>query len=250
MIEFLDKLQQLGPDLLQQYRDSSSISMLEAMLLTIASYQLGLWCYQKSGRMLLLHPVLLGGSLIAACLYYFEVSYQDYQDGSQIFYFLLGPATVALAVPLYQEFKLIRELAGPILITVVVGAVVAAGSSVLLAYWFGASESILLSLAPKSVTTPIALSLAEKINGISTLTTGAVVFTGVIGALLSPWVFKLCRVQDDRLKGIVLGINAHGIGTALAFENSPRSGAFSSLAMGLTGAFTAMTLPYIVRYLY
>ena len=249
MIEFLEKLQQLGPDLMQQY-SSSSMSMLEAILLTLASYQFGLWCYHKSGRLMLLHPVLIGGSLIAAALYYFDIDYPDYQQSSQLFYFLLGPATVALAIPLYQEFKLIRELSGPILITVIVGAITAAGSSVLLAYWLGASEQILLSLAPKSVTTPIALSLAEKLNGISTLTTGAVVFTGVIGALLSPLVFKLCGVQDDRIKGIVLGINAHGIGTALAFESSPRSGAFSSLAMGLTGAFTAMTLPYIVHYFF
>jgi len=247
MGEWLQRLQELGPQLLQG-QSNSSISALEAILLTLGCYLLGLWCYQKSGRKTLLHPVLLGGSIIALVLTQLDISYPDYRQASQLFYFLLGPATVALAIPLYQEFRHIRELSGPILITVIIGSITAAGSAVAVAYWLGGDAEVLLSLAPKSVTTPIALSLSEKLHGISTLTTGAVVLTGIIGAVLSPLVFKLCRLQDERLRGVVLGINAHGIGTALAFETSPRSGAFASLAMGLTGAFTALTLPYAVQY--
>ncbi|WP_299770184.1 LrgB family protein [uncultured Pseudoteredinibacter sp.] len=230
------------------FTENSQLSQLSAIILTLGAYQFGQFCYQRSGRLMLLHPVVIAGCIIAAALNHFDISYQQYRDGSQLFYFLLGPATVALAIPLYQEFRHIRLLARPVLITVALGATIAAASAVLLAGLIGAEGEVLRSIASKSVTTPIALGISDKIHGISTLTTGVVVATGIIGALLAPIAFYFCGLRDPRLQGIVLGLNAHGIGTAVAFEKSPSCGAFASLAMGLTGAFTALTLPYAISY--
>ncbi len=240
----IEELQSSLSELLNQ----GGLSQLSAIVLTLAAYQFGQLCYQHSGRRMLFHPVVIAGCIIAAALYYFDISYQQYRDGSQLFYFLLGPATVALAVPLYQEFRHIRQLAKPVLITVTFGATVAAASAVMLGSMMGAEGEVLRSIASKSVTTPIALGISDKIHGISTLTTGVVVATGIIGALLAPLAFRLCSLHDPRLQGIVLGLNAHGIGTAVAFEKNASCGAFASLAMGLTGAFTALTLPYAIAY--
>jgi len=225
------------------------MSELTAIVLTLGSFQLGLWFYQKSKRFILLHPVIIGGICIAAFLNYYSISYDHYKESSRLFYFLLGPATVALAIPLFQEFHHIRKLSKTVLITVIAGGTAAVVSAIGIAYILGADDTILRSLAAKSVTTPIALGISEKIGGLATLTTGVVVFTGIFGAIMSPLVFRLSGLADPRLQGIVLGINAHGIGTALAFERNASSGAFASLAMGLTGTFTALTVPYAISLL-
>lgn len=217
---------------------------LFGLLLTLVFYQLGLLLYERCGRPVILHPVATASVTIALLLPQLHISYSSYRHSNELIYFLLGPATVALALPLYQQFHQIRKLALPILVTVILGAAFASLSAVMIAHWLGASTVTQLSLAPKSITTPIALGVSISIGGMPTLTTGVVVFTGVIGALMSPLVFYLLQLHDPRAQGIVLGINAHGLGTARAFEVNPVSGAFASLSMGLTGAFTALTLPY------
>lgn len=220
---------------------------LFGLLLTLVVYQLSLWFYDFCGRRAFVHPVAVSSVAIAAFLKLTGLSYSNYVDANELVYFLLGPTTVALAVPLYREFHHIRKLALPVVITVIVGGAFAAASAVGIAWMMGANETTLLSLAPKSVTTPIAIGIADNIGALATLTTGVVVFTGVIGVLLSPLVFYLLQLRDPRLQGIVLGLNAHGVGTARSFEVNATTGAFATLAMGLTGAFTALTLPYLVR---
>ncbi len=219
---------------------------LFGLLLTLAVYQLAVWFYDFCGRRAIVHPVAVSAIAIAAFLKLNRLSYREYVSANQLLYFLLGPVTVALAVPLYREFHHIRKLALPVLTVVLVGAVFASASAVGIAWLMGADEKVLLSLAPKSVTTPIAIGIAENIGALPTLTTGVVVFTGVVGVLLSPLVFYLLQLHDPRLQGLVLGLNAHGVGTARGFEVNPVTGAFATLAMGLTGAFTALTLPYLV----
>jgi predicted murein hydrolase (TIGR00659 family) len=223
---------------------------LFGLLLTLLAYQLGLMVYQRFGRNILLHPITTAAIVISVILTSFNIPYREYLQANQLLHFLLGPATVALAIPLYQEFHNIRRMALPILVTVVVGGSFAAASAVAIAHGLGGTGTTLLSLFPKSVTTPIAMGVSESIGGLPTLTAGVVVFTGIIGALLSPLAFALVRLNDPRQQGVVLGINAHGVGTARAFELNPSSGAFASLAMGLTGAFTALTLPYLVVMLH
>lgn len=215
---------------------------------TLAAYQIGLWIYQRCGRHPLLHPLLSGSILVACGLKIFAVDYNQYNAAHQIFYQLLGLATVGLAIPLHREFHQLKGVVLPVLGTILLGSVIACACALALAYLANASTDLLLALAPKSVTTPIALGIAEKIGALTSLTTGVVIFTGVTGALISPWVFKLTGLTDARGQGLVLGINAHGVGTARGFEISTTAGAFASLAMGLTGAFTALWLPYLAAY--
>ncbi|BFM13712.1 LrgB family protein [Simiduia litorea] len=204
--------------------------------------------YQRSGRKLWLHPLLTGSIVIALALKLLNVDYTDYKNANWLFYQLLGLATVSLALPLHREFHQLKGLFLPITGTIALGSGIACATALAFAYVAGAGAELLLALAPKSVTTPIALGIAEAIGANTSLTTGVVIFTGVIGALISPMVFKLTGLTDPRGQGIVLGINAHGVGTARGFEVSATVGVFASLAMGLTGAFTALWLPFLAGY--
>jgi putative effector of murein hydrolase len=197
----------------------------------------------------LLHPTVVGACIVALLLPKLNINYAVYLQGNDLLMFWLGPATVALAVPLYQQFHLIRKMALPILLTCSCGAIFAAGSAVAIAYLVGANEITMLSLAPKSVTTPIAIDLASEIGGLTTLAAGCVALTAAIGICLAPFVFRLLKIDDPKIWGFCLGITAHGMGTARAFEMNPTAGAFSSLAMCLTGAFSAAFLPIAITLL-
>ncbi len=222
---------------------------LFGLFITLVIYQLALFLYQKSNRNILLHPVAVAAVCITLLLHVVDISYQHYVSANALLLFLLGPATVALAIPLYQEFQHLRRLLVPIIITSAVGGVIACGSAVLIAAWLGGSDLTLLSIAPKSVTTPIALAIADSIGALPSLAAGAVLLTGVSATLLSPLAFRLTKLTDPRLQGVVLGINAHAVGTSRAFEAGKGGGAFASLTMGLTGIFTALALPYAVQIL-
>ena len=219
------------------------------LALTLCAYFAGLWAFQKARHFSLLHPLMSSCLLIAALLYSFDIDYTHYQQANSVFYWLLGPATVALAIPLDREFARIRALAQPLLLTLLFGAIAAPLYAVTLAFLFGADPLTLLSLTPKSVTTPIALGIATEIGALGELTAGVVIFTGVVGAIAGPKLLTLLGVKDERLQGFTLGINAHGVGTARAFDISPLCGAFSSLALGLTGVLTALTLPTLLLWL-
>ncbi len=217
--------------------------------LTLCAYCAGLWAFQKARHFSLLHPLVSSCLLIAVLLYSFDIDYSRYQRANSVFYWLLGPATVALAIPLNREFKRIRALIQPLLLTLLFGAIVSPLCAVTLAYLFGAEPLTLLSLTPKSVTTPIALGIAREIGALGELTAGVVIFTGVVGAIVGPALLGMLGIKDERLQGFTLGINAHGVGTARAFDIGPLCGAFSSLALGLTGVLTALTLPTLLVYL-
>lgn len=219
---------------------------LFGLFVSLVAYQLALMFYQFCDRRVIAHPVSVGSVIIAIILYVWDIPYEQFKGANELLYLLLGPATVALAVPLYQQSHHTRKLTLPVLITVLIGGAFAAIAAVAIAWIMGGSDETLLALAPKSVTTPIALGVAEAIGALPELTTGVVVFTGVIGALMTPYVFSITKLTDPRLQGVVLGINAHGVGTARAFEISSSCGAFASLAMGLTGTFTALVLPYLI----
>jgi len=160
---------------------------------------------------------------------------------------MLGPATVALAIPLYRNLHLIHRLWLPILLTIVIAAIVSTTSTVLIAQWLGASEETLISLAPKSVTAPVAMGITEKAGGSPSLTAALVVLTGVLGAVIGTAVLAAVRVRDDRARGLALGVNSHGIGTARAFQISDLAGAFSALGMGLMALLSAFTPPLALR---
>lgn len=219
-----------------------------AVTLTLLAYRAGWAVYRRSGGQHALHPILTGALLIALGLFLFRVDYREYFTASGVLHFMLGPATVALAIPLWQQFSLIRRQACAILATLLTGASFAVASTLFIAWLAGADTQVLLSLAPKSVTTPIALGISEKIGGIPTLSAGLVVTTGIIGAICGPIIFRLARIRDRRAQGFALGLSSHGVGTAKAFEQGEVCGAFSSLALGLTGALTAIVLPLLIYF--
>jgi len=213
--------------------------------LSLIAFWAGVRLYRYSGTVLL-HPIVTASLIVTALLYTLDISYSDYQRSSALLYALLGPAVVALAVPLKKNLAVIRRAGWPLLVTIAVGAVLAPVVAILIALLFGAGESVVLALSGKSITTPIALALAEKIGAALSLTAGIVVFTGVVGALAGPPLLRLLGIRDERILGVVLGINAHAVGTARALEISTLCGACAALAMGLCGALTALVLPLII----
>jgi len=159
---------------------------------------------------------------------------------------LLGPATVALAVPLYLNLRRIRQLFWPIFTTLMIGGVFATGLVVGLAWWFGAEHMMLMTLAPKSVTSPIAMLVAEQIGGVAALAAVFVLITGVIGAICGPALLQLLGVHSPEARGMALGMTAHAVGTSVALHESEECGAFAALAMSLMGVATAVFLPLAV----
>lgn len=223
-----------------------STTPLLGLTLTLLAYQAAYWVYRRAGFNPLLNPVLLAVAMLVAALHFTDTPYATYFDGAQFVHFLLGPATVALAVPLYLQFGRLKALALPLMAALLAGSVTAIVSAVGIAWLLGASTSTLLSLAPKSVTTPIAMGIAEKLGGIPSLTAVLVMFTGVSGAVMAKYVLDALRISDHGVRGFAAGLSAHGIGTARAFQVSEQAGAFAGLGMGLNGLVTALLVPLLL----
>ena len=224
-----------------------SASPLIGLTLTLVAYQLAFWIYRRSGERAWANPVLLAIVIITAFLMATDTPYPRYFEGAQFVHFLLGPATIALAVPLYLHWPRLKRMALPLIVALFAGSITAALSAVGIAKLLGATPATVFSLAPKSVTTPIAMGVAEQIGGIPSLTAVLVILTGIIGAMGFPTLFKLLRIRDHAAQGFAVGVAAHGLGTARAFLISEEMGAFSALAMGLNGMLTAVLLPLLLR---
>lgn len=223
-----------------------SASPLLGLTLTLVAYQAAYWIYSRAGFNPLLNPVLLAVGMLVAALYFTATPYATYFDGAQFVHFLLGPATVALAVPLYLQFDRLKRLALPLAGALLAGSLTAIAAAVAVAWLLGAGEATLLSIAPKSVTAPIAMGISEKIGGIPSLTAVMVIMTGVSGAMMAKYVLDGLRITDHGVRGFAVGIAAHGIGTARAFQVSEQAGAFAGLGMGLNGLTTAILMPLLV----
>jgi predicted murein hydrolase (TIGR00659 family) len=223
-----------------------SATPLLGLTLTLVVYQIAYALYRRAGFHPLLNPVALSIIVLVAVLKATGTDYRTYFDGAQFVHFLLGPATVALAVPLHAQLGKLKAQAIPLLGALLAGSVVAVASAVGIAWALGAGPITMLSLAPKSVTTPIAMGLAEKLGGLPSLTAVLVVSTGIIGAVSAKYVLDALRIRDWAVRGFAAGIAAHGIGTARAFQVSEEAGAFAGLAMGLNGLATAALFPVLV----
>lgn len=212
--------------------------------LTLAVFALAQKCYRRTGW-LLLHPVSTTIAAIMVILLALQIPYEAYARGGDMILFLLGPSVVALAVPLYQRRTQIMARKVPILVGVLAGAVSSIVTACGLAWVLGASRDVVLSLAPKSVTTPIAIGLVEKIGGIAPLTAAIVVLTGCIGALCGPEFCRLAGIHSPTAAGLAVGTASHGIGTARMLEVDRLAGAAAGLAIGLNGLMTAVILPLL-----
>jgi predicted murein hydrolase (TIGR00659 family) len=221
-------------------------SPLLGLTATLLAYQFAYAIYERCGFNPLANPVAISVAVLVIALRITGTSYSTYFDGAKFVHFLLGPATVALAVPLYLQFDRVKSAAIALVAGLAVGSLVAIGSAASLAWMLGASRQTILSLAPKSVTTPIAMGIAEKIGGLPALTAVLVICTGVLGAIMARPILNAAGVTEHWIRGFAVGVAAHGIGTARAFQVSEEMGAFAGLAMGLNGLFTALAAPLAV----
>ncbi len=223
-----------------------SSSPLLFLTLTLVVYLLAHRLSSKTNHHPLLNPIVVSVVSLIIILLLTKTSYSDYFEGAQFIHFLLGPATVALAVPLYQQLETVKRFLLPIILSIILGSTIGALSSIIIAKYLGASDWLILSLAPKSVTTPVAMSISEYIGGIGSLTAAMVVCTGMLGGVLANPIFSLLNIVNDNEKGLALGVTAHGLGTVKAFQISPQAGAFAGLAMSLSAMVTALILPWLV----
>lgn len=215
--------------------------------LTLLAFQAALKINQRT-RLVMLQPVLVSATLVVVVLLLAGVDHTAYQASTSMLSLLLGPATVALAIPLYQNLRRIRQLCWPILITVCAAGTLTTLLVLLLGQVFGLDRQLLMTLAPKSVTSPIAMLVATQTGGIAALAAVFVLITGVLGAVFGPPLLALLGVTQPAAVGMALGLTAHAVGTARALELGREQGAFAALAMSLMGVGTALLLPMLVGW--
>jgi len=194
----------------------------------------------------LANPVLLSVCLIGLMVRGTRTPYAAYFDGAQFIHFLLGPATVALGIPLYQNRHLVLRSILPMVCALLTGSVTALLSPVLIARWLGAPAAVVTSIAPKSVTAAVAMAISSRLGGDAALTAVLVILTGIVGAIIVTPLMDRLRITDKRARGFAAGLAAHGIGTARAFQVDPLAGTFAGIAMGLNALLTAIIVPLLL----
>lgn len=222
-------------------------SPLLGVSLTLGAYQAARWWWRRTRGHSLANPVLVAIAIAAGFLLLTGVDYTDYLRGGQYIAFLLGPATVALALPLYLQAGRIRRSAPMVLLSVLAGSLTAIVVGILVTRWTGGSVALALSMAPKSATTPVSIAVSQTIGGIAPLTAVFTILTGVLGAVAAPAVLSLVRVRDERVRGLAVGVVSHGIGTARLLADEPAAGAFAALAMAINGLVTAVAVPLLLQ---
>lgn len=221
---------------------------LVVVAFTIAIYFLAQKLQEKT-RVILLNPILTTVIIIISFLTVFHIDYETYHKGSKYIDFFLRPAVVALGVPLYRQLEKIKKQAVNIIISQLIGCIVGIVSVVLIARMMGAPREIIYSLAPKSVTTPIAIEVSKTIGGIPALTASVVIVVGIFGAIFGYSIMKLTKVKNPIAQSLSMGNAAHAVGTARSMQISPNFGAMSSIGLIVNGIFTAILSPYILKLL-
>ncbi|MBT0585103.1 LrgB family protein [Alteromonas oceanisediminis] len=213
--------------------------------ITIVLFLGAMALYRKTHALVLLHPLLVTVVILFAVLQVVDVSIAEYQQHAVLLDFLLGPATVALAIPLFRQIQIVRALGLRVVFPILVGGVVAplmAWASVAL---LGASETLQMTMLVKSITTPLAIDVAVISGGIPALAAAIVIITGIVGAIAAPWVFSLLQVQNRTAQGVALGTVAHAVGTSSALHMHETTAAMATLALCVNGVFTALVLPLL-----
>lgn len=218
------------------------------LALVTGIYLFSIWLYRKT-RLLLLNPLLVAIFFLAVLTNVLGVTYESFQRGSRIINFLLGPSVVALGYLLWEQVEHLKANVVSILTSVFFGSLVGIVSVMLIARMFGADRVLVASLEPKSITTPIAMSVAEKIGGIPSLTAVVVVAVGIFGGIVGPFILNKLGIESKIAKGLALGSAAHGLGTAKALELGTIEGAISGLAIGVMGIMTAILVPVVELFI-
>lgn len=218
---------------------------LFGILLSLVAFQIGTLLYKKT-QLSILNPLLVASVLVIGFLLFFGIDYETYNLGGNYISFFLGPATVVLAVPLYKKIQLLKSNALPILAGIIAGCTAGISSILVLSSLLGLDDNISRSLAPKSVTTPIGIEISKQIGGLPAITVAAIVFTGIIGAILGPYICHCFRIKDKVAVGVAIGTSSHALGTTRAIELGETEGAMSGLAIGIAGLITVFLAPMLV----
>lgn len=219
------------------------------LTLTLSAYALAHALARRARFHPLVNPVAIAVLLLVAVLALTGTPYARYFEGAQFVHFLLGPATVALAVPLWRHREAVRAALVPMALALLAGSTTAVLSAVAIAWALGASRATVASLAPKSVTTPIAMAVAERLGGLPSLTAVLVIATGILGAMTAGPLLDRLRVREPRARGFAIGLAAHGIGTARAFQENQLAGTMAGIAMATNGVVTALLAPLLLGWL-
>ena len=217
------------------------------LALVVGTYVAATILYKKT-HLSVLHPLLTSIFVIIVILEFLDVEYASFQQGSHLIHFMLGPSVVALGYVLFEQMKYLKGNVVSILTSVFVGAIVGIISVIVIGKLMGADQSLIATLQPKSVTTPIAMGISEKNGGIPSLTAVIVVAVGIFGSIVGPAVMKVLGIESRIAKGLALGASSHGVGTAAAIQLGAVEGALSGLAIGLMGIMTAILVP-VISYL-
>lgn len=207
--------------------------------LSVAAFSIGVWIQKKTG-LVICNPLIIAIVLVSGVLLLFKIPYESYNEGGSIINMFLAPATSCLAVSVYTRVELLKKNWLPILAGCAAGSLTSMGSVFLLCRLFGLDEAMTYSLIPKSVTTPIAVGIAEGHGGISSITVAAVILTGIMGSILAPFLIRLFQVKDAMTAGLAIGACSHAVGTSKAIEIGETEGAMSGLAIGICGIVTVV----------
>ncbi|WP_042273079.1 LrgB family protein [[Clostridium] dakarense] len=218
------------------------------IVVTILFFNMGLYIQRKTKKAIF-NPLLIAILGIILFLDISKIPYESYKIGGDNINYFLGPVTIVLAVPLYKQFDLFKKHLLEILIGIGCGVVVSFISVMIIGKFTNANMDIINSLIPKSITTPMGLSLTNTINGIESVTVVAIIFTGILGGILAPIVFKIGKINHPVAKGIALGTSAHALGTSKALEMGEVEGAMSGLSIGISGIITVILIPIIINLL-
>lgn len=221
-------------------------SPLTSITVTVTAYVVTHRLWLALGKPSIAQPVLLTIFIVGAWLWAVDVDYDTYLTGGNLISFLLGPATVALAIPLYRHRALVSRAAPMVVTALVAGTTSAAASAVVLTRALGGTPEVVLSMAPKSATTPVALAIAQALGGVPSLAAVFAVTAGISGAVAGPALLTLVGVRDRRARGVAVGVASHGIGTARVLADDEMSGAFSGLAMGASALLTSLIVPLVI----
>lgn len=221
-------------------------NILFGVVISLAAFEIGLFVNRKT-KIALLNPLLIAIALVIAFLLAFNIDVDTYNNGGKFINMFLGPSTVVLAVPLYKQIDLLKKNAKAILIGVFCGSFIGICSIIAISYFIGLDDALIRSLVPKSVTTPIGISISEQLGGITAVTVLSIIITGVIGAVIGPSVCKLFKIDDSIAVGISIGTASHAVGTSKALELGEVEGAMSSLSIGVAGIMTVVLAPLILK---
>ncbi len=215
------------------------------IMLTLAAYFIGQKIQEKT-KWVIMNPILIAMLLIIGFLVMFNIDYETYHENSKMIDFMLQPAIVCLAIPLFYQLKRIKQQAFVILVSSVLGSITGVLSVFIIAWSMGAPKEIVLSLVPKSITTPIAMDVSKVIGGIPSLTACIVMFTGIFGSIFGYLIMHYTWVRNPIAQGFSIGMASHVVGTSRSMEISNNYGAFSTVGLIINGIFTAILAPYIL----